>query len=184
MRSFRSYDARIKHDVIIPVHQFIEEGHEGLVVTPPSAFIPPNLALQRFTELEAYYLAFAIKHRQFLAQHSGHGKNNYALTALLWFLANDAVELVHAREFNPPKPKTFGAGSVSLEDAFKYYMSQDFWICLHLTEYISAQLSGLRPYLESPPMGAFYVVNSTGEQKLRQEHPRIVQEIGIADPAA
>ena len=178
MSAFKSYQATIKHGIVIPVHQFAEDGHNGLSCELPTAFTPPVPKERRFTELEAHYIGLAAKHREFLLHNSGHGQKNYALVVLLWFLAQDAVAVKHATEYDPAELMTFGQGSASLDEAFEYYMSIHFWVCCELAGLMRHQLSGLAPFLESDTT-AYYIPNKSGKDKLQQDHPDIFRALEL-----
>lgn len=178
MSAFKSYQARIKHGLVIAVHQFAEDGHDGLSSEPPTAFTPPLPKERRFTELEAYYIGLAIKHREFLLHNSGHGQNNYALIVLFWFLAQDAVEAKHATDHAPPRLKTIGKGDASLDEAFEYYRSINFWVCREVSRFARDELSGLAPFLESSG-STYYFAHESGKEKLQQDHPDIFQALEL-----
>ena len=179
MQAFRSYVARIKGGITIPVHQFIEQGHNGLCVVPPKAFTPPTSEEQPFTELEACYVGLALKHADFIRLHSGSGQRNYALVVLLWYLAVDTVDLIHSTSYEPPSPKIHGKEAATLESAFQYYESIDFWVCSDLTGFIMSQLPSVPRYAERMSGGIYFVVEDSGEKKLRREHPKIVQRLSL-----
>ncbi|MFH1011259.1 MAG: adenylate/guanylate cyclase domain-containing protein [bacterium] len=178
MHAFRSYQAPIKHGLVIPVHQFIEEGHEGVSSDVPIAFAPSVQKERRFTELEAYYLGFTIKHREFIRLHSGIGGSAHALIVLLRFLAEDAVEAMHATDFSPATIKTYGGADCTLEDAFNYYMSIDFWVYCELADYIRKELSALAPYLEDD-FPKYFPATQEGKEKLRRDRPDIFRSLGL-----
>lgn len=178
MRAFRSYRASIKHNISVPVHQFIEEGHDGLSINTPSIFTPVTPEKRRFSEIEAFYIGLAIKHRDFLIRNSGSGQRNYALVVLLWFMANDAAGERRASEFDPYDPHIFGRGNLSLQESFDYYMSIDFWVCCELQSYVKAQLSNIAPYLGFSG-GSYYIVKESGREKLLSEFPEIAIQLKL-----
>ncbi|MBU1708195.1 hypothetical protein KKB28_09845, partial [bacterium] len=178
MHAFRSYHAHIKHGLVIPVHQFIEEGHDGLSHEVPNAFAPAIQKERRFTELEAYYIGFAIKHREFLCNNIKPGLSADTLTLLLWFLAEDAVEIKHATDYNPATVKVFAEGKASLRESFDHYMSIDPWVCIEMVHFIKEQLSELAPYLEDT-VSTYFVVTEEGKKKLRQDHPDIFNSLDL-----
>jgi class 3 adenylate cyclase len=182
MNAFRAYEARIKHGVVIRVHQFIEDGHDGLSSEPPTAFSPPIPENRRFTELEAYYIGLAMKHREFLLHNSSHGQGRYALVVLLWFLAQDAVAARHSTDYDPATTKTIGGGEASFDGAFHHYMSLDFWVCNELSRFVTEKLSRLAPFLESAGP-AYYFPNENGKEKLRQDHPDIFEALELDSSA-
>lgn len=182
MRSFRGYSAVIKHGATLVVYQFCEEGHPGLLVDTPSQFRRSAPTESRLTELEAYYVGHALKHRQFLIQSRGPGQNDYAAVLLLWFLAQDSVSEAHRADYEKPNPKIFGEGSVSIEKVYRYYMSLHFWVCVDLAQFVEKELSGIRPLIEESST-QFYIVNKKGKEKLRSEYPEIWTQLQLDDVA-
>lgn len=174
MKSFRRFDATIKHEVQLAVYQFIESGHLGLSTEVPSRF---KKSEQRFTLMQAYYLAHDLKNREFLIQSVRCGQNEYAMTVLLYFLALDSVERTTARDHEKPWLRIYGEGSLSLQEALSYYSSLDLGVCMELADFIKRPLAGIREYMED---NIFYLfVNDLGRKKLKAEYPNIWREFGL-----
>ncbi len=179
MKSFRRLDAEIKHGVKIPVHQFIESGHVGLSTEVPAQFKKRE---RRLTLIQAFYLAHALRNREFLLQRNRHGQNVYAITVLLWFLASDSTELTTGAKYEEPFLKVYGKGSLPFSDAFSHYMSIDFSVCCELASLIRESLA-IQPYIEDSGLTQYFVVNELGRKKLKAEYPKIWEEFGLEGTA-
>jgi len=175
MNSFREYSAKIKHDLIISVYQYADKSHPGLSDSLPSMFIKPKPLERRLSKLEAYYLAHSLKNREFLIQHCDNPTQSNALTILIWFLAKDSFQLAEKKEHQKALRSIIGGGKLSFEEAFKQYMSINFWLIWEIAKLMKTQLSDIRPFLESS-VDSFYFVNDKGKQKLKTEYPDIWKE--------
>jgi class 3 adenylate cyclase len=179
MRSFRHYQANVKHNRVLSVFQLIEDGHPGLSVAVPSAFIKAMPAEHRLTELEAFYIGHAIRLRRFFSQRKHRGQKPYAAAVLLWFLATDSVQERHRTEYSSTTCRTHGKGALTIDRAYEYYESIDFWVCAHLSDYVRHALADIGPYFDDDAGPQFYIVNERGKTRLRVEHPDIWAKLDL-----
>jgi len=183
LKSFRSFQAVVKHGAVLRVYQFIGEGHRGLNANIPSAFAREEKPEQRLTLYEAYYFAHAIKGRDFFVSVDPVGGDRFAAVVLLHFLAEDSEDLAQSSDITPHRPKIFGRGKATLEQQFAYYKSMDYWMRCEFTDLIKSRLRGREKYFEGLVYHIPLFVNGLGKQKLREEHPQIWDDFGLGQTA-
>jgi class 3 adenylate cyclase len=178
MNSFRSFSARTKHGVSVPVHQLVIDAG-GLNIAIPSQFrqeIPEEV---RLTRQSAYYVAHAIRLHAFLAKLDRHGSTGYSSKVLLWYLAKDSAGASLSSDTTPYRPKTWGIGKASVEEQFRYYDSRDFWVTCDLSEYITGELRDYSACFETQPVFNRQFVTQFGRKKLKTEFPDIWDEFEL-----
>jgi class 3 adenylate cyclase len=186
LNSFRSYTARIKHQIDLPVHQYVTAGRRGLSTDVPSQFRVDVLPKGRpnLTKLAAYYLAHAIANRQFLTKKIAHGQESYAALVLLYFLAIDSVGESEASDINPYKPHVAKA-SHPIEDQFRCYDTVDFWLCCDMSMHIAEKyLDDYADCFSDESMFGHHFVTQVGVARLRKEWPGIWDEFFGEQPNA
>lgn len=184
MGSFRSYNAKIKHSIEIPVHQYIKTGHLGLNTNAPS-----NLSYKKtvytLSKKSAYYFAHAIKNRDLLIKKTKGDPFNYVPIVLLWYLAEDSCEMSAWKDFDSANLKQPGDGKLSIEEQFDVIDSTYFWILCDLSGFIvESHLNKFhRDSFEDDKHGikCWFIINKYGQQKLKKEHPEIWQEFSLDD---
>lgn len=178
LNGFRSYTAQIKHQIDLPVHQYVADGHRGLNVGVPSQFQADTLpeGRRKLTEFAAYYLAHAIASCEFLKKKIGMGQQPYASLLLLYFLATDSVGTSQASDINPYKPHIWDRGQ-TIEDQFNYYKSVDFWLCCDMSFLIAEKyLDSYRDCFMHESLFNRHFVSQEGMAKLKEEWPHIWEE--------
>ena len=181
MKSFKRYDARIKHDNTVTVYQFIEEGHQGLSITTPAQFAIQKSKPHTLSEFEAYYFAHALKHRPLLSSKLDDSRLQYSGVVLLWFLAIDSLEVAHSSVYTKPNFKIHGKGAMPVSNCLEYYLGIDFWVCVELCDYyVKESLQNIAEYFESGEYAKMYfAVNAAGMNKLKTEYPDIWKEFDL-----
>jgi class 3 adenylate cyclase len=175
MNAFRSYNARAKHDLWLPVYQYVRNGHPGLNIETPVAFSKADEKALRLTKQVAYYFAHAIRHREFFMQHIDRPYASYVSMILLWSLATDSTGHSEETEINPYRPRTWGAGKLSLAEQFEYYLTQDIWLLIGLSKFIEdIHLKKYGGYFDNE-QGTWVniFINHEGTKKLKDEWPSI-----------
>jgi hypothetical protein len=183
MDSFRSYNAKIKHSIEIPVHQYIKTGHSGLNTNAPS-ILSFKKTVYTLSKKSAYYFAHAIKKREMLIKKTKRDSTGYYTpVVLLWFLAEDSCELSASKEFDSLYLKQPGNGTLSFEEQFDVIKSTHFPILVDLSEcIINNHLDKYhRDSFEDDKYGmkCWFIINKYGQEKLRKEHPDIWQEFNL-----
>lgn len=182
MNRFKSYDAKIKHDLTLRVHHYIGEGHEGLNINPPSELKPKEEPEPRFTRQVAYYFAFAIKHKKEVLSLM---KEIYAIEEsaciLYWFLAEDATSKSAATEFERYYPY-WDKIELPFKDQIEYLEKQDGQLIQDLARLLTRdKITKFSRYFEQYPTYPFVhiYVNQSGIEKLKKDAPKIWKEMGL-----
>ncbi len=181
MKSFRMHTVKIKHDATISVYQYVGE-HTGLSTDVPLDLAPKVQAPTKLNRLNAYYLAYAFAHNDFLLKCNTNSSTSYALIILLWFLSVDALEDEEATIYNKAAKKLYGKGQIPLEEVVAYYCQIDYWIQFQLAAFIIgkiAQIVGMSEWSHYPGCVFF---NSAARDKLRNDHPDIWEKFGLEGP--
>jgi hypothetical protein len=173
MGLFRPFDAVVKHDIPLRVHQFLGESR-GLSRSLPGRFssaTEPDVPLTRF---EAYYIAHAVRHREFFHRQDPRGMTRSAATVLLYFLAQDSAAAECLRPGQVFNPSAHGGPATPVEDQFAYYKNSDFDLCSQLANRIEKELAPRALLFEGPTR---IFVNKTGLAKLKADCPKIWESI-------
>lgn len=180
MSNFKQFEVRGKDGLTFRVYQYVAKDCVGLNCETPSGFVKKTATEPKLTKRVAYYFAHAIKLKKFIISKMGVGQENYSLTILLWFLAEDSHSKSDATEISPHNPKIHGGGTLDIKNVFDYYNSQDFWIIQMLVDYIFRELSEYSDYFSEGGFGLFRLfVNDKGNQKLKREWPNIWKELEL-----
>jgi hypothetical protein len=178
--AFRPYPARIKHGIILPVYQFVEEGHEGLSLEVPSQFQAATAPKLRLTRFVAYYFANAMLHRNFLKKNIKNGSEPYVSTLLLYFLAMDSVGRAESSDVRPYRPITWGDGKRPIDEQFQYYSRTDFWVLAEASRFVvAAELERYHRYFEPSTVLTWQFISQEGQDKLLEEWPEIWSEFAL-----
>lgn len=173
MNHFRSYSAKAKHGLSLPVHQLTlpAPGVNTEIPLQFRAVVPQEIKL---TALIAFYLAHAISLRSSLKDLIKLNAASYALTILLWYLATDSEDELEAGETQPFRPKTWGAGKATFKQQFEHYNDNgDFWLRCDLARFIVEELSAYANCFEDNIHFQCIFVNQRGKDKLKREFPKI-----------
>jgi class 3 adenylate cyclase len=174
----------IKHGMELSVHQYVAADKVGLNTELPERFEVPVKPEPRLTQIAAYYFAHAIKNQEFFIKHARSG-DEYRALVLIYFLAEDSVEMAQATSIDSVKPHTVNFGS-DLESQFKFLESIDFWIVVTLKSLIvEKHLDDFYRYFESDRFGTKnrLFINQKGKDKLKAEWNQIWEEFGLENPA-
>lgn len=175
MAAFRGYEAKVKHNVRMKAYQFIAEGHIGLNINTPEAFL--QVAEPKLIKLVAYYFAHAFKNRSFFITKL-FPLDAYPSTVLLWFLARDSVSRSEATDINRPSYETYKHGEATLEEQFNYYSSFDSNIVFPLVDLIcQTYLSRYVRYFDG--VMEYRFIKPEGVKKLKKEWPEIWVELDL-----
>src|SRR5438477_8019594 len=109
MSKFEVYIARGKHGAIFRVYQYVDKTVAALNTDVPVAFQEKRLVKPRFTSLVAYYVAHAIKNREFLVSLRGDPGRQWAATVLLFHLAGDSLKRSETSAHETAWVRTWGA---------------------------------------------------------------------------
>lgn len=175
---------RIKHGMELSVHQYVAADKVGLNTDLPERFEVPVKPEPRLTQIAAYYFAHAIKNQEFFIKHAGSG-DEYCALVLLYFLAEDSVEMAQATSIDSVKPHTANFGS-DLESQFKYLESIDFWVVATLKSLIvERHLADFYRHFESDRFGTKnrLFINQKGKDKLKAEWNQIWEDFALENPA-
>jgi hypothetical protein len=185
MNLFKSYNAKIKHSIIIPVHQYIKGGLKGLNTNVPSSLCSKK-TIYKLSKTSAYYFAHAIKNKDSLIKKTKSASNEfYTPVILLWFLAEDSNEMSKCREFDSAYVMQPGKGKLSFEDQFDVIESTYLPIIIELSRYIVD--THLDKYhnesfeFDKYHKRCWFIINKYGQDKLKKEHPDIWQEFNLDD---
>ena len=180
MDKFRPFDAEGKHGLRFQVYQYIDKSNAGLNCATPTEFVRKQDPELKLSEEVAYYFAHAVRNKKFIIGKQAAGHNNYSLAVILWFLAIDSIGAAKATEIAPYEPRIYGGGRAGLEDVYNHYQSLDFQIIRSLADFIDAQLSKFRFYLDSGGTGyTLLFLNDRGQKKLKKDWPNIWKEFGL-----
>jgi len=171
---------RIKHGRQITPHQFIAPNNIGLNIELPERFKSPDKPEPRLTQTAAYYFAHAIKNQSFLIKKRDSSDEYYGVV-LLYFLAEDSVELATSTSIDSFKPHTAAFGT-DLESQFKYFESINFWLVATLKTFIvEKHLDDFYRYFESDRFSVKnrVFINQKGKDKLKAEWNQIWEEFGL-----
>jgi hypothetical protein len=187
LSAFRSYTAKIKHGALLPVHQLVEPTHPGLNTDTPTQFRYVSTPEAELTKVAAYYMAHAIRGREFLKKNLRHGQEAYAGVLLLYFLAMDSVSKSETSELDPPSnPRIWGDAGTTFDKRFAYYCGIHFWLCCETSGFITANcLRGYEDCFERGGAGfEWHFPNKKGKDKVKKEWPQIWNEFGFDVPPA
>lgn len=168
---------RVKHDVEIPVYQFIEKGHPGLSIKTPIELRKKRTAKVKLTLEEAYYVAHAIKNRDFLLAERKSSQHPYNATVLLWFLALDSMERAMASE---SEELTIRISSDNLHEVLTLYDNTEFWLMCRLAVFVMRKLSNVQRLMEDSH-SLFFVATDKARARLKEDYPEVYSEFELTD---
>jgi len=180
MKSFRMHTVKIKHDAMISVYQYVGE-HPGLSIAVPLDLAPKLQAPTKLNRLDAYYLAHAFAHHDFLLKCDS-SSTAYPLIILLWFLSVDALEVEQATIYNKAIKKLHGDGQLPLEEVLQYYRHIDYWVQFQLAAFIIGKITDIVGMSEWSHYPGCLFFNSTARAKLQNDHPDIWEKFGLEGP--
>ena len=176
-RAFRSYAARAKHDTALEVFQYIGGNVSALNRTHPSVFTTKQE--EKLSIFSAYYIAHAIKNRDFIDKHLKEGYEVYPLGLLLAYLAEDSVGYAYSRRTNPYVEHMPVTENKTLEEQYQVFSNMPFWV---LADLYDAKV-GDKILLIYPDCfdkdGAGLFISPEGEKKLKSEWRNIWDDFSL-----
>ena len=154
--------------------QYVGLGVSALNREPPSAFAITETRLSKYA---AYYLAHAIKNRQFIDDNLKGGWEIYPLGSLISYLAEDSVGKSNSTRTNPYDNHMPETPNNTLEEQYDVFNKLPFWISFELYEHKVREIIIRNYYYCFELNGQGLFINDKGEQKLKSEWPEIWQEI-------
>jgi hypothetical protein len=183
MHAFRPYVAKAKHDLILNTFQLVIDGFPGLDLTTPSQFREESLAPEKLPEIAAHYMAHAMVHRAEIVSCVGHGQASYSLVVLLWMLACDSYEATRRPPYEPADSLHVRKADSGFLEQFKFYDSQDFWVCADLaSSIVKHELKCARQSFEgggSATTFRAHFVSPEGQKKLKSDWPDIWEKLDL-----
>ena len=182
MHAFRHYVAEVKHGLRLDVYQLVVDGLPGLDLTTPLQFRERSPAQEKLSETAAYYMAHAMVHRAEIVSCMDMGQSAYALVVLLWMLTVDSLLAKHRAPHELAGSKHTRVGEDGFLGQFKFYKTQDFWICADLARNITEhELRGASRYFEGSGVSSFgfHFVTPEGQKKLKAEWLDIWEELDL-----
>jgi hypothetical protein len=148
MYAFRPYHATVKHNLSLPVFQFIDPSLSFLSSERPSMFRAPvepedeeAETLDSIPEIIAAYLAVSMKYAAESIKYVKTIPPHRPLALLFWFSAKDLLRQLDATPVHPADPETWRAGSASFHEQVTHYQQIDFFVLRLVTDYIYEQLA-------------------------------------------
>lgn len=182
LRAFSNeFTKKVKHGLILKMHQFIQKGVTGLSVDTPSSFVLKVEPEPKLTKLAAYYFAHSIKNREFIIRRRGDGQNNYALVVLLWYLARDSLGKSESTEVKPYGEWMPETRHNTLDEQFELFMELPFSVCCDLRDLVRDFKIGKENYKYFEDGWDFTIVNVEGQKKLKSDWPEIWDEFGFGE---
>jgi hypothetical protein len=179
MNKFRSYSITVKHGVGLMVHQYIEQGRDGLDTATPVQFVAQEKKEPRLSEFAAYYLAHAMDLQELFVQHTGDSSMADAAAMLLWVLAKDSVEAAQRSQFDKHRPWLWKSGSATPDQQLQHYREVDLAIRHQFGYYISSLLTQYADCFEDAVFFNHHFVSHKGKEKLKSEFPRLWKEFAL-----
>lgn len=173
----------IKHGKELSVYQFIASNHIGLNINIPERYKTKEREQSKLTKLAAYYFAHAIKNEKFFIELNDTDSVDIEGTVLLYFLAEDSVELSTSGSIDNFSPHTGNWGS-NIQEQYEYIRKIDFWLLMKLQPFLLGKyLSDYYGFFESDRFGmrrsAF--INLQGKEKLKEEWKEIWDEFSLSE---
>lgn len=174
MESFVSYTTKVKHDLPLSVHQFINNDLSYINNETPSKFKANTQEYSKLTKFQAYYIANCIKHEPFISKNIGTGQEAYSLIALLHQLTHDEIEKSNITKANPnPTIRV----TRPIQSQFEYFQKIDFWVIADFSDYIKENLTYK---MDSYFSEEYLFVNNKGKDKLIKDWPQLCAELEIS----
>jgi len=173
-RAFRQYTATAKHNVTLPLFQYIGGNIADLNRKEPSQLTISTET--NLSKLEAYFIANAIKNNEFILSHRGWAQENYALFLLLWYLAKDDVGISESSRINPHVKRMPETPHNTLDEQYLVFKKLPFWVCIHLYERLQEDSIKHKNYFADTETT---VPNEKAITKLKEEWPEIYSKYGL-----
>ena len=176
MRSFKHFQAIVKHGIKLNVYQLIKE-YIGLSTETPGEFLASDVSEAPLTRFAAYYFAHAIKNKNFFLSLNRLTQDYHVAVVLLYFLAIDSVGASQSTDINPYTAKIYGKNKKTTSEQFEYYSSINYWVCSEFSDFVEDRLNKYKQFFEKASKYVF--VNSEGIEKLKKEFPAVYEDFGF-----
>jgi class 3 adenylate cyclase len=176
MKSFKHYQAIVKHGIRLNVYQLIGD-YPGLDTEIPQEFLASDISEAPLDLFSAYYFAHAVKNRNFFLSLNRLTQDYHVAVVLLYFLAIDSVGVKQSTDVNPYVAKIFGKDRKTISEQYEHYGSINYWVCSEFSDFVEARLKKYHPFFEKAVKYVF--VNKEGIEKLKREFPQIYEEFGF-----
>lgn len=180
MRAFHSYQASVKHDRRLRVHQYIEPNRASLNVEPPSSLVPKEKTA--LSDLVGYYIAHALENQEHLVSANRLGSPSISAVNLLYVLAKDSVGYSKATNIKPYTPQVWNAGTASFEKQLQHFDSQDFAVTYELSDLIGERFLAAYSDCFEFVFPFWLFISEEGRRRLKDEQPGIWKEFNFEDP--
>ncbi|BAU27648.1 class 3 adenylate cyclase [Aneurinibacillus soli] len=179
--SFRDYTAKIKHGDTLSVYQYVNHVIDYLNTDEPLFIHKPPVEIEESLDKRtAYYMAQAIKNKEFLLSKVEENASSYICMVILWFLAIDSEGKDNSTPMKPYKLRTPEFENGGIAGTYKYIKSVEYWIYCEFSELILYNLEKFREYFHKGiPFADFRFVNSRGEKELKKEYPDIWEQFEL-----
>ncbi|ELI0637525.1 hypothetical protein Q8344_005256 [Vibrio harveyi] len=150
-------DERWLRTIIDSTNQSNQEG-------PKKVQLPKEL-----NEFTAAYIIISSMNYEFIDSKLGYGQNNYTLSVLLGFLAQDCIEK-HNVKLGKPNYKCWGSNDVEpFRSRYDYYQNMNFWMVCTLSSYFDSQLSCYDFYFENVGASPYHILPTSEAIKEAKE---------------
>jgi class 3 adenylate cyclase len=175
MDKFNSFRAVDKHGKRFRIHQYIDKRSLGLNTDTPSAFAA------KLNRTMAYYLAHAIKNKEFILR--AYRESTVIATVvqvLLYLLAKDSEERATSSGFSKPFFLTWNAGVSDFAEQLQHYGAIDQRLIVAFYFLVEQQIeeSHYDALFENTGMNYLFV-NAEGTAKVKEEFPDIWKEFEL-----
>ena len=176
-KAFRRYIGTTKHDTHMELYQYIGAGVADLNRDPPSAFAPS--VEKPLTEYAAYYIATLLRNREFIEKTLEQKPFlSWQLSVQMAYLAEDALGHSTETKLSPYRNHMPTTPNNTPQEQFELFCELPWELCLDLQD--AKVFSTLRfsysDCFEPKPTGAYLIPSKKGEQKLKDESPKIYKE--------
>ncbi len=180
IKAFRRYIGKAKHNTDIELYQYIGGRVANLNRDPPSAFATP--AEKILTEYAAYYIVNLLRNREFIEKKIEEASFCvYALGVQMAYLAEDSLGHSKETKLNLYDNRMPNTPNNTLQEQLDFFHKLPWEVCidLHEAKVVSKLTNSYSDCFESGSQGMFVFVSNKGEQKLKNEWPKIYDEFNI-----
>lgn len=173
--AFRRYIATAKHNTSIEIYQYIGRGVADLNRDPPSLLAPP--IEKALTEYEAYYIATLLRNYDFIEKTLQQKRfTSWQLAVQMAYLAEDALGHSKETKFKPYDNRMPKTPNNTLQEQYEVFYTLPWELCIDLynAKVYSKLCYSYSDCFEREP--AYLIPSKKGEQKLKNEWPKIYEE--------
>jgi hypothetical protein len=177
--SFMRFNGQVKHGNRINVYQFIEQGHSGVTVTTPNAFVSAKQIRpkdSKLTKIQAHIIAHAIKHEAFFKIQNYKSMAQYGANALLHFWAEATIDTERDSITTPESLSRKDFLSRPLEKQLEFYADLDpRKILFPLSDYALSTCDDISECFIAN--GLLALITPLGKKRLRVDWPKTYKRI-------